>query len=210
MRTGRGRCTARIGRTAGGASDTWTTRTFADDAAVVLEACDIDLAHVYGHSMGGRVAQRLAVDHPEVVDRLVLASTTGGDRLDRPRAPGVDAALTAGDTARMAPLFFTEAFRQDHPEAVELFFVRDAPLRVRRRHFEASRSHDAWDDLHRIVAPTLVLHGADDPVTSPDSGISLALRIPTADLLLVPDQLHCPHLESADGADAVLDFLADG
>lgn len=148
-----------VGRSTAGASDTWTTRTFADDAAVVLEACDIDLAHVYGHSMGGRVAQRLAVDHPE---------------------------------------------------AVELFFVRDAPLRVRRRHFEASRSHDAWDDLHRIVAPTLVLHGADDPVTSPDSGISLALRIPTADLLLVPDQLHCPHLESADGADAVLDFLADG
>lgn len=120
-----------VGRSSSGADDRFTTRGFVHDAATALADAGIDFAHVDGHSIGGRVAQWLAIDHPALVDRLVLASTTGGDRRDGPRAPGVDAALASGDIAQMAPLFFTEDFLREQPAAVEQFFLRDAPVRVR-------------------------------------------------------------------------------
>ena len=64
----------------GGASDEpeWTTNSFADDAVAVLEELGIERAHVYGTSMGGRVAQMLAAEHPARVDRLVLACRSPG------------------------------------------------------------------------------------------------------------------------------------
>jgi pimeloyl-ACP methyl ester carboxylesterase len=197
-----------VGRSTAGDRSRYSTRAFADDAIAVLDAAGIDRAAAYGHSMGGRVAQWLAIDHPARVERLVLASTTGGDRLDGDRDPAVNAALSGGDAARMAPLFFTGPFRRRHPQVVDAFFDRDATIPVRRAHFEASRGHDAWDDLHRISAPTMVLHGADDPVTPAGSAHRIAARIP--ELAVVPGQLHCPHLESAEMRAAVGAFLDGG
>ncbi|UQN16003.1 alpha/beta fold hydrolase [Gulosibacter sp. ACHW.36C] len=196
-----------VGRSTMGDRGRYTTRSFALDALAVLDAVGVERADVYGHSMGGRVAQWLAIDHPGRVDRLVLASTTGGDRLYAERDPAANRALASGDAGRMAPFFFTEPFRGSFPDVVDDFFARDSSISVRRAHFEASRGHDAWDDLQRIAAPTLVLHGADDPVTQAASARELAQRIPHAELQLIPGQLHCPHLESAAAQDLVEAFL---
>lgn len=68
-----------IGRSEPGADEAYTTRSFARDAAAVLDAAGVDRAHIYGHSMGGRVAQWLAIDHAPRVGALVLGATTGGD-----------------------------------------------------------------------------------------------------------------------------------
>ena len=70
----RGTGDSAVGDTAG-----YTTRAFARDAVAVLDAAGIDRAHVYGHSMGGRVAQWLAIDAPHRVGALVLGATTAGD-----------------------------------------------------------------------------------------------------------------------------------
>lgn len=197
-----------VGRSTLGEPDGLTTRGLARDAAVVMADAGLERADVYGHSMGGRVGQWLAIDAPERVRRLILASTTGGDRQDGPREPGIDAAMASGDRETMTPLFFTDGFAAEHPDVVEEFFARDAELSARRLHFQASRGHDAWDDLPRITAPTLVLHGADDQVTRPDSARRLAELIPASQLRILEGQRHCPHLESMEALEAVEELLA--
>ncbi|MHA7290304.1 alpha/beta fold hydrolase [Arthrobacter sp. MDT3-24] len=67
-----------IGGSSNGHAGRYTTRPLAADAAAVLEAANVESAHVYGHSMGGRVAQWLAIDHPQRVRALILAATSGG------------------------------------------------------------------------------------------------------------------------------------
>ena len=197
-----------IGRSRRGEPGPFTTRSFASDACAVLDAAGIELASVYGHSMGGRVAQWLAIDHPERLDKLILASTTGGDRLDPPRLPEAGRLLASGKPEQMAPLFFTEPYCDAHPDVVHEFFVRDASISVRRAHYEASTGHDAWDELGGISAPTLIVHGADDPVTSPQNARELAQRIPGSQTLIVAGQRHCPHLECERVTDEVERFLA--
>jgi pimeloyl-ACP methyl ester carboxylesterase len=80
-----------------GASDKphtpYSTRGFAADAAAVLDAAGIARAHIYGFSMGGRVAQWLAIDHPERVGALVLGATTPGGAHSLPKPADIDAAL---------------------------------------------------------------------------------------------------------------------
>lgn len=197
-----------VGRSTLGEPEGLTTRGLAQDALAVMADAGLSTADVYGHSLGGRVGQWLAADAPDRVSRLILASTTGGDRRDGPRAPGIDAALASGDLETMTPLFFTEDFAAQHPDVVHEFFARDASLTARRLHFQASRGHDAWDDLPRIQVPTLILHGADDQVTRPDSARRIAELVPAAQLRILEGQRHCPHLESTEAMAAVEEFLA--
>lgn len=196
-----------VGRSTLGEPGGLSVRTLAQDALAVMTDAGLEHADVYGHSMGGRIGQRLAIDAPERVRRLILASTTGGDRRDGPRGPGIDSALASGDRATLTPLFFTDGFAAQHPDVVEDFFARDASLTARRLHFQASRSHDAWADLPRITAPALVLHGDDDRVTRPDSARRLAELISGSRLRILEGQRHCPHLESTEAMDAVGEFL---
>lgn len=183
------------------------TRGFAADAVAVLDAAGVEAAHLYGHSMGGRVAQWMAVDAPERTASLVLVGSTPGDAHGPARATEVSRALPGGDLDAMGPLFFTEDFFAAHPDVARCFFARDASVTARRVHFQASTGHDAWDVLPRIAAPTLVVHGTEDPVNLPAHGRLLAERIPGAELLELPGQRHCPHLESAACTEAVLEFV---
>lgn len=193
-----------VGRSTLGEAQALTARGLAQDVLTVLDDAGLERADVCGHSMGGRVGQWLAIDAPDRVRRLVLASTTGGDRRDGPRGPGIDAALASGDRQTMTPLFFTDDFAVQHPGVVEEFFARDAGLTARRLHFQASRGHDAWEALPRIQAPALVLHGGQDPVTPPDSARRIAELIPGAQLRILAGQRHCPHLESTEAVEAFL------
>lgn len=197
-----------IGRSTEGSDESrFATRAFAGDAIAVLDALEIERADVYGHSMGGRVAQWIAVDHAKRLNRLVLAATTGGDAFDPPRAREVNTILARGDAATMTPYFFSSEFSERHPGVVHDFFARDASVSVRRGHYQASRAHHAWDDLHRITAPTLVMHGEDDVVTPPVSAESIAERVPGAELFIEPGQVHCLHLESDEVQRRVAAFL---
>lgn len=75
----------------------WSTRSFADDAAAVLHALGYARAHVFGTSMGGRVAQELALRHPQLVDRLVLACTSPGGDLGVERSVATRQLLAQSD-----------------------------------------------------------------------------------------------------------------
>lgn len=192
------------GRSEGGTDEAYSTRSFARDALAVLDDAGVDRAHVYGHSMGGRVAQWLAIDAPDRVAALVLGATTAGDEGGVPRSPEATADLASGDPDRLARLFFADGHRREDAEA---FFDQKATTRAKRLHRQASRAHDTWDLLGQISEPTLVIHGADDEMTPPGNAEVVAERIPDSRLVLLPGARHGYYLEHPEATEVVVDFL---
>ncbi|MFC3997383.1 alpha/beta fold hydrolase [Nocardiopsis sediminis] len=190
----------------------YTTRLFADDALAVLDALGIGRAHVYGFSMGGRVAQVLAAMAPERVGALVLGSTGPGGTLEAARPPEATRALrrAASPEGRdaVADLFFTPAWGGAHPGIVASILPANT-RHAQRLHYAASSGHDAEGLLGAIRAPTLVLHGGDDLLTPAANAGILADRIPGARVHIFPGARHGYLHEARPEADgAVLDFLA--
>ncbi|WP_235493437.1 alpha/beta fold hydrolase [Leifsonia sp. Leaf336] len=199
-----------IGDSGAGDPTRYSTWLFADDALAVLDAAGVSAAHVLGHSMGGRVAQWLAAEHPTRVRRLVLIGTTATDRAGGPderRDPAAIADLLSGDRERMVPLFFDAGWAEANPEAVAGFFDRVASRPALRGHFAASRDHDAREVLGRIRAETLVIHGRGDALTPVAHARLLAAAIPRARLLEF-DARHGLHLDTPAVREAVHAFLA--
>ena len=165
----------------------WSTALFADDAATVLAHLGGGPAAVYGTSMGGRVAQVLAAEHPAAVARLVLACTSPGGPHAQERDAAVRGELAHPDPAHrravLRDLFYTDAWPH-RPEESRLFGDRAMSAEETRAHLRASARHDAWELLPRIVAPTLVLHGSDDRMVPTANAALLAERVPGAVLHL--------------------------
>lgn len=190
----------------------WTTESFAADAVEVLDSAGISAAYVYGTSMGGRVAQMLAAHYPDRVKALVLACTTPGGPNAVARSREVDAELSRATAADrlgvLHDLFYTPAWPYS-PQDSSL--LGDASMRESElaAHRKASRHHDAWDLLPSITAPTLVLHGEDDLMTSAENARLLADRIPGAGLQVHPGGRHGFFEEFAQQVTpAVLEFFA--
>jgi pimeloyl-ACP methyl ester carboxylesterase len=192
------------GRSDPGLDGSYTTRVFAQDAIAVLDDVGADRTHVYGHSMGGRIAQWLAIDYPTRVASLVLAATTAGDARGVRRSSEAAADLASGDPDRLARQFFRDG--QRHPGA-GAFFDRTTSRHVKRLHFQASRDHDTWDLLSRIAAPTLVIHGTSDQIAAPSNAERIATLIPDAELHLLPDARHGLHIDTPAATEIVIDFL---
>ncbi|MDQ0736487.1 alpha/beta fold hydrolase [Arthrobacter agilis] len=196
-----------VGRSAEGDPGAYSTRLFAADAAAVLDAAGADRAHVYGHSMGGRVAQWVAIDHPHRVGALVLAATAAGGPAGHQRSREATDALYSGDPARMEPYFFDPAWARHHPDDVRAFFTSRASTAAKRGHFRASRDHDAREGLAAIAARTLVLHGTEDALTPSGHAKDLFHAIPRATLVKVPGGRHGFHLDRAETTRWVGDFI---
>ncbi len=168
----------------------WSTRDFARDAIAVLDAAGVERAAVFGHSMGGRIAQWIGADYPERVSALVLSATTIGDPHGAVCSPEATAALLAGTPEALLPLFVSPAWLADHPD-VEQVLTRDPTgVAAARAHFGASATHDGSSALPLIDAATLVLHGVDDQLCPVANGQILADWIRNARLHVVPRGRH--------------------
>jgi 3-oxoadipate enol-lactonase len=191
----------------------------AADILAVLDGEGIRKAHVMGVSLGGMVAQELAVDHPQRVDGLVLVSTTPGWPFAYPM-PTASVALIAaagGMTREVALRRHTEnalsARTVKHrPEVadrlVELQSSRSADPSALSAQAAAGARYAGRLRQTRIHARTLVVHGDADTVVNPGNGKLLAKRIPGAQLVIFPELGHLLFWEDPDGfTDAVASFL---
>lgn len=189
----------------------YTAAELAADALQVLDEAGVDRAHVLGTSLGGMVAQELALSHPERVDRLVLACTTPGGPESFPMPEQTVALLQSGATLRQ----FVENALAPEPdqEIVErILRHREAtaqPLEAWTAQAAAGAMFDALDRVAGIAAPTLILHGTADAVIDSRNTALLALRIPDARVELFPGGGHLFFWEQPERfVEVVTEFLA--
>lgn len=190
----------------------------AQDALAILDAAGIARAHVVGHSLGGAVAQELALLAPERVDRLVLACTfarndvySAGvlELLKRLRA---EVANPVTYVQALATFTLGRTFLQATPlEGIARQVVAAGPLQevaAFQRQTDASLAVDTLTRLGGIAAPTLVMAPPQDRIFAPDFGREIAAAIPGALFVEGPATGHCPMIEApAAFAQMVTAFL---
>ena len=188
----------------------------ASDAAAVLDAAGVEIADIFGVSMGGMIAQEFALQYPKRVRSLILGCTAAGGPTAVRAEPEAAQMLMARD--KMSPEQAAEAavpFIYDSATPRERV---DEDLAIRRPWFpraEAYRAQlqgilawEAYTRLFGIAAPTLVIHGERDRLVPPGNAKLIAEHIPGAKLVMIP---HASHLFLTDQTEvslhAILQFL---
>lgn len=185
----------------------YTLDEMAADAAALLDALDIDRAHVIGSSMGGMIVQLMAINHPEKVASLTsIMSTTGNPELPRATREA-QSALTAqrSDPKQNRDAYLDEAVRTaqiigspGYPETAEVIRERAAfdldrayrPVGFARQYAAILAAPDRREKLRALSVPTVVIHGADDPLVPVEGGRDTAASIPGAEMVEIPGMGH--------------------
>jgi 3-oxoadipate enol-lactonase len=185
----------------------YSTDLLAEDTLGLLDALGIERAHLFAMSMGGRVAQVMALRWPERVRSLVLVATDAGRADTRSSGVPVDVALALGERGyhgyweeHLGQSFtFTPAFRAQHPERIEALrqaiWAHRAPLALYLEHIAARRGHALGKRIGDLRVPTLVLASTGDQAVRParadaDAARRLAAAIPGAELTLLDGGRH--------------------
>jgi pimeloyl-ACP methyl ester carboxylesterase len=207
------------GRTDKPARD-YSIALFADDTASLMDALGIDSAHVCGMSMGGMIAQELALRHPARVRSLMLICTTpGGGESESPQVTLGDPA-NAGMTPaeifdRSLAWFYSDAWGTAHRDEIVRRALEHAHLRIDPDQFarqarairgddDGAGRHDTYARLAQIAVPTLVLAGEEDPLVPVANSRVLGARIPGARYVEYAGARHYFHIERAGEVNAEL------
>ncbi len=195
----------------------YTIREMAGDQAAAMQALGIVRASVLGVSQGGMVAQYLAIDHSEMVERLVLAVTApyANDVVKNAVCSWIELAKKNDHQALMVDTaektyshgyllknrkLFPLIARFTRPKSYERFF----------RNATAILSFDARDELGRINCPTLIIAGSDDHIVGGKASYELKERIPNSELFLYEGLGHGAFEEASDFYDKVYEFCKSG
>lgn len=177
-------------------------------AVSLLDHLKVGKAHVLGTSLGGFVAQKLALDRPDMVDRLVLISTSyGGRGREQVSSQALGAmfgvgSLTAEGAARQGlEMATSEAYRAEKPgefEQIVRWRIVDSPsLPAYYRQAMAGAGFDASREVGELYAPALVIHGREDRFVPAANAAALAEALPEATLRVHDHAGHLVFIEQA-------------
>ena len=199
----------------------YSAEMLAADTAGLLDSLGIEKAFILGHSMGGFVAQALALARPDLIDRLILSATNFGGPNHIPVTPEAMAVLTdmSGDPLerlkRGILVSCTPGFEDAHPELIEEWLAFRVANPIEPEPYQAQMAigmgliQEGFEGkLGSIQAPTLILFGADDKVVPPGNADLLAAEIPNHTITILPDAGHFYPLDATETAvAAILGFL---
>ena len=192
----------------------YTTHDMARDQAEAMERLGISKADIFGVSMGGMIAQHLAIDYPEKVGKLILTVTSSRPNpiLTESIEEWVSCAKRGDHTALMDSnvrrIYSEDYYRKNNwmvpimgkltkPKSYDRFFVQA----------DACLTHDAYESLNHIKAPTVVIGGEKDLSLGGDASKEIAAKIPSAELQMYAQWGHGLYEEAKDFNQVVLDFL---
>jgi 3-oxoadipate enol-lactonase len=202
-------------------TDPFSIADLADDAAAVLDALGWDSAHVVGISMGGMVAQELALRHPQRVRTLTLGCTYCGGEGSALTSNEVFAklseAMMSGDRDRAIATSFEVnispgygADQSAYGTFYEMATALPTPVPVIMLQAQAVQSHDTLSRLGEIQAPTLVIHGTVDEMLPYSNAVLIAARIPGARLVTLEDVGHMFWWEQPERSAQAIRELVEG
>lgn len=175
----------------------YTTRDMAKDQAEAMELLGIGQADIFGVSMGGMIAQWLAIDFPEKVDKLVLTVTCARPNpiLTESVEEWVALAKQGNHAAFMESnlrRIYSEDYYRKNKWMVPLLGLLTKPKTYDRFFCQAQAclAHDAYENLHQIKATTLVMGGEKDLALGGDASVEIAAAIPGAELRMYPQWGH--------------------
>jgi 3-oxoadipate enol-lactonase len=188
----------------------YTIADMSEDTAGVIKNLNLGRTHIVGLSMGGMIAQQLAIRHPELLDKLVLVSTTAGGPTCANAKPEILAWVTrsGGESLEtrvrsMLTAMAGEGYMAEHPDELELMvkgmLAKPMSLAGYQRQLGACADHllhGVAEQLDQIAVPTLVVHGEDDPLIPYENGEYLACHIAGARLLSYPRVGHLLPIEA--------------
>lgn len=192
--------------------EAYSLAVFAEDLFVLADQLGWDRFALLGHSMGGMIAQEMALGRPERIDRLVLMSTSHGpiDELDPETVEVGVAILREQGLPALLEMLTLLPKAEPTPSEVRVRaerpgYVEFADGKVHRcsgamyaaMGMELTSRHDRLDDLTSLTMPTLVIVGDEDRLMLAPSH-RMAAAIPGAELVVVPDAAHSPQFENPD------------
>ena len=194
----------------------YTTRQMAQDLSDAMEQLGITQADIFGVSMGGMIAQHLAIDHPQKIRKLILTVTSAraNPLLTESVGEWISLAEKADHTAFMDSnlrRIYSETYYRRNKWLVPLMGRLTKPKSYDRFYIQAKAclTHDAFDRLQEITAPTLVVGGGKDLALGGDASREIAAAIPGARLHMYDDWGHGLYEEEKGFNKLILDFLKE-
>jgi pimeloyl-ACP methyl ester carboxylesterase len=192
----------------------YTTRDMAGDVADAMDRLGIGKADIFGVSMGGMIAQHLAIDHPERVERLILAVTCAQPNpiLNESVSEWVELAKRgdhAGFMDSNLRRIYSDAYYRKNKWMAPVVGALTKPKSYDRFFLlaDACLNHNALESLHRIRSRTLVIGGEQDKALGADPSREIAAAIPGSRLKMYAQWGHGVYEEAEDFNAMVLDFL---
>jgi len=202
----------------------YTISQIADDTAALMEEVGFEKAHVFGVSMGGLIAEALAIEHPSKVQSVILGCTLPGSwehtikmnhSEDVAVAFSTDESLDPKTRAQaLARTAFAPGYMERHPEIVEILIEqrRNKPIdKTGLGHrLAAVRTFAAYDQLSQITCPALIITGKEDQLVDWHNSHLLKEKIPQAKLVTLEQAGHLFWVEQKEKTlDAIFQFISN-
>ena len=199
--------------------DPFTIHDMAADTIALMKAVGITKAHVLGYSMGGMIAQEMALNFPQYIAGLILVATDCGisQRIKaQPEATQLFSEMIrlGTDEAKLAAAhcLFAEQTFDNNPHVIQRYAEVSqrfpASQKMLAKQWAAVTQHDVCDRLPHIASPTLAITGSEDVLIPPQNTALLAQRIPDAQMVSISDGGHLFLIEQPQQFNtAVIKFL---